>query len=227
MSTVANQELIQKLIDNNVHIGSLKKFSHPKTRSYQLGVQNGITIINPEIVAEQLENAKQRVQLALSESKEILIVCEKSVFADQIKSLAEKFNCSYFNYNVPSGVLTNFDTLMNRIKTMNTLKKFIESEEFEKITKKEQLTKKRELKKVQRIYEGVQNLKKIPDLVIVIDGKSMFKLIREVDKMKKESIVLSSTDFNQFWSEDDLVIANVNNYYSLLFVCNYIFGITQ
>jgi len=59
--------------------------------------------------------------------------------------------------------------------------------------------------------------------VIVIDGKSMFKLIREVDKMHKESIVISSTDFNQFWSEEDLVIANVNNYYSLLFVCNYIF----
>jgi|GEM_PF-187021 small subunit ribosomal protein S2 len=225
MSTVANQDLIQGIIDNNVHIGSLKKFSHPKTRPYQLGIQNGITIINPEIIAQQLENAKQRVQLALSEKKEILIVCEKSVFADQVKDFAEKFNCHYFNYNVPSGILTNFDTLVQRIKSMNVLSKFIESEEFVKITKKEQLTKKRELKKVQRIYQGVQNLSKIPDLVIVIDGKSMFKLIREVDKMKKESIVLSSTDFNQFWSEDDLVISNVNNYYSLLFVCNYLFNI--
>lgn len=147
MSTVANQDLIQALIDNSVHIWSLKKFSHPKTRPYQLGVQNGITIINPEIIAEQLQNAKQRVQLALSEGKEILIVCEKSVFADQVKAIAEKFNCSYFNYNVPSGILTNFDTLVQRIKSMNTLKKFIESEEFERITKKEQLTKKENSKK--------------------------------------------------------------------------------
>lgn len=227
MSTVASTDLIQGIIDNNVHIGSLKKFSHPKTRPYRLGVQNNITIIDPEIIAQQLENAKQRVQLALSEKKEILIVCEKSVFADQVKELAEKFHCHYFNYNVPSGILTNFDTLVQRIKSMNTLSKFIESDEFVKITKKEQLTKKRELKKVQRIYQGVQDLSKIPDLVIVIDGKSMFKLIREVDKMKKESIVLSSTDFNQFWSEDDLVISNINNYYSLVFVCNYLFNITQ
>jgi len=192
-----------------------------------LGVQNNITVIDPAVIAQQLENAKQRVQLALSEKKEVLIVCEKSVFADQVKDISEKFGCHYFNYNVPSGILTNFNTLVQRIKSMNVLSKFIESEEFEKITKKEQLTKKRELKKVQRIYAGVQNLNKIPDLVIVIDGKSMFKLIREVDKMNKESIVLSSTDFNQFWSEDDLVIANVNNYYSLLFVCNYLFGIAQ
>jgi len=147
--------------------------------------------------------------------------------AAQIKELAQKFGCHYFNYNVPSGILTNFNTLVQRIRSMNTLSKFIVSEEFEKITKKEQLTKKRELKKVQRIYEGVQNLEKIPDLVVVIDGNSMFKLIREVDKMNKESIVITSTDFNQFWSEDDLVIANVNNYHSLMFVCNYIFGVTQ
>lgn len=227
MSTVADQNLAQALVDNNVHVGSLKKFSHPKTRPYRLGVQNNITVIDPMIIAQQLENAKQRVQLALSEKKEVLIVCEKSMFADQVKDIAEKFGCHYFNYNVPSGILTNFNTLVQRIKSMNVLSKFIESEEFVKITKKEQLTKKRELKKVQRIYAGVQNLSKIPDLVIVIDGKSMFKLIREVDKMNKESIVLSSTDFNQFWSEDDLVIANVNNYYSLLFVCNYMFGITQ
>jgi len=153
MSTVTNQDLIQAIIDNNVHVGSLKKFSHPKTRPYQLGVQNGITVINPEMIAQQLDTAKQRVQLALSERKEILLVCEKSVFADQIKELATKFGVHYFNYNVPSGVLTNFDTLVNRIKSMNTLKNFIESEEFSKITKKEQLTKRRELKKVQRIYE--------------------------------------------------------------------------
>jgi len=227
MSTVADQNLEQAIVDNNVHIWSLKKFSHPKTRPYRLGVQNNITVIDPAVIAQQLENAKQRVQLALSEKKEVLIVCEKSVFADQVKDISEKFGCHYFNYNVPSGILTNFNTLVQRIKSMNVLSKFIESEEFEKITKKEQLTKKRELKKVQRIYAGVQNLNKIPDLVIVIDGKSMFKLIREVDKMNKESIVLSSTDFNQFWSEDDLVIANVNNYYSLLFVCNYLFGIAQ
>jgi ribosomal protein S2 len=57
------------------------------------------------------------------------------------------------NYKVPSGVLTNFDTLLSRVKTMNELRKYVTSEVYQKISKKERLMKMKDLNKVEKIYK--------------------------------------------------------------------------
>ena len=219
------KKLIEWLIQTNSHIGTLVKSTHPKTRFFQLWSVNWVTLINPETTASQLDTAKERIQLSLSQWKEILIICEKSMFAEKIESLSKQFGIHYFIYSTPSGVLTNFNTLVQRIKSMNELKKFSVSEEFKKLTKKEQSMKKRELKKIEKIYAWVTNLKKVPDLVIIIDGQALDKFVKEITKLWKENIVLSTTNFNQYWNDDSLVVTNVNNYDSLEFAVNHIFGI--
>lgn len=123
---------------------------------------------------------------------------------------------------MPAGFLTNFDTLITRIKGMNELRSFIESEDFLKLTKKEQLTNQRKLKKVEMIYKGAKNLRKRPDLVIVVDGKSMMKFVKELDKTGIDNIVIASTNFDTRWNKDNLVIANVDSYQSLNYGLSYI-----
>lgn len=105
---------------------------------------------------------------------------------------------------------------------MNELRSFIESEDFLKLTKKEQLTNQRKLKKVEMIYKGAKNLRKRPDLVIVVDGKSMMKFVKELDKTGIDNIVIASTNFDTRWNKDNLVIANVDSYQSLNYGLSYI-----
>ena len=105
---------------------------------------------------------------------------------------------------------------------MNELRSFIESEDFHKLTKKEQLTNQRKLKKVEMIYKGVKNLRKRPDLVMVVDGKSMMKFVKELDKTGLDNIVVASTNFDTRWNKDNLVIANVDSYNSLNYGLSYI-----
>ena len=107
---------------------------------------------------------------------------------------------------------------------MNQLKKFVLTEEFKMLTKKEQLVRKRELAKIQRIYKGEENLKKIPDLIIIVDAQALSKFVLEVIKIKKNSIILANTDFNKHRSEDGLVMMNVNNHKSIDMVFNYLFS---
>lgn len=218
-------QLIESILKTNSHIGSMVKNSHSKTKAFQLWKSNGVMVIDPEKIAQQLENAKERVQLSLSNNQQILIICEKFMYSDKIEQLAEKRGIHYFVYNTPAWVLTNFDTVLQRIKWMNDLQKFIASEEFTKITKKEQWMKRRELGKVQKIYAWVKNLTKKPDMTIIVDGKAMGKFVDEVKKIGAQNIVISTTDFNHFRNEDSLVITNVNNYDSLNFALSYIFWI--
>ena len=222
--------LVQQIIDVKAYVGTILKHAHSKTKNYRSGVKDSIVVINPDVIAEQLQWARELVAKQLEQKWQILIICEKSVYHSDLNDIAKIPGVQYFNFNTPSWVLTNFETVSKRISSMNELTKFIESKEFKTLTKKEQLTKTRELAKVEKIYKWVQNLKKIPDLIMIVDGKSMSKFIDEIKKTKKQSVVLSNTDFDRFWDKDyngELVITNVSNYQSLNFCMRYIFGLVK
>lgn len=210
----------QHIVDNHLHVGSLKRESNPKTRKYQLDNINGLTIINPDTIIIQLEAAKAKFQEAKQAKKEILVICEKSLYASEVEKLSGEVGFHYLNHKVPAGFLTNYDTLIQRIRSMNELRSFTQSDEFSKLTKKEKSTSLRKLKKIETIYKGVKSLSKKPDLVIVIDGKMMSGLISEIEKMKTDSIVIASTDFDRYRDENSLVVTNVQSHKALDFVMN-------
>lgn len=212
----------QDVLKAHMHIGNIKKLASTKTRSFWLDIKNGLVIIDPEKIVTQLDIAKKKFQDAKKAGKEILIICEKSLYADEIAQMGTTSGFHYLNYKVPAGFLTNFDTLITRIRGMNELRSFIESEDFHKLTKKEQLTQQRKLKKVELIYKGVKNLKKRPDLVVVVDGKSMMKFVKELAKTGLDNIVIASTNFDTRWDKNSIVIANVDSFQSLDFGLPYI-----
>ncbi len=205
----------KEVIAAHMHIGNLKKLASTKTRSFWLEMSNGLVVIDPDKIANSLEAAKEKFLQAKKDGKEVLVLCEKSLLADEIPALSEKYGFHYMNYKVPAGFLTNFDTLITRIAGMNQLQLFVDSEDFNKLTKKEQLTTTRKLKKVQQVYKGVKNLKRKPDLVVVVDGKAMMKFVKELKKLNLDNIVLAGTNFDTWRHDDKLVVLNVDGYNSL------------
>lgn len=63
---------------------------------------NNIAVINPEAIIEQIENARKKIQAAKAEGKEILVVSEKKMYADELEKLGEKYKFNYLNYKLPS-----------------------------------------------------------------------------------------------------------------------------
>jgi len=213
---------VKQIVDAQVHIGTLKSEAHPKTSNYRLDITNGIVVLNPDMIAVQLEKAKKMVQNVKKSWKDILVVCEKKMYADEIKTLGEKYGVSYLNYKVPGGFLTNFDTFKTRIGSMNKMMTFIESEEFFSLTKKEQQIYKRNLSRAKKVYEWVKNLTQKPWLVIVVDWSMMKNFIRELDLQSDvNSIIVSGTNYDRYLWEND-IIANMLSYKSIDFVMNYI-----
>jgi ribosomal protein S2 len=89
------------------------------------------------------------------------------------------------------------------------------------LTKKEQQMKKRALKKIEHVYKWVVNLRKKPELVIIVDGQFMHKFVDEVEKLNVDTILLASSNFDMR-SDKQLVMCNVNSYQSLDYVLKYI-----
>ena len=205
MSITAND-----VIQAQAHIGTLKSEAHPKTNKYRSEVVNGIAVINPESICTQLEHAKTKIQEAKKDGKQILIISEKKMYADELSELGDKLGISYLNYKFPSGFLTNFETFKKRIESMNGMTRFMDSDNFRALTKKEQLVYKRKLERVFKIYKGVKNLTKKPDLVIVIDGQMMDNLINEITKQTDmDNIIIAGTNFSRRWNEDNIIVANI------------------
>jgi len=55
---------VKQIVDAQAHIGTLKNEAHPKTRDFRIDVVNNIVILNPEMIAQRLENAKKQVNAA-------------------------------------------------------------------------------------------------------------------------------------------------------------------
>lgn len=213
---------VKDIVDAQVHVGTLKNEAHPKTSKYRLEIVNNVVVLDPELVLQQLDKAKAKVQEVKKSGKDILLVSEKKMYADEIKALGEKYGVSYLNYKAPGGFLTNFDTFKTRIGSMNKMADFIETEEFSSLTKKEQQIYKRNLTRAKKVYEWVKNLTQKPGLVIVVDGSMMENFIRELwHQSDVDSIVIAATNYNRYLWEND-VIANLLSYKSIDFVMNYI-----
>ena len=102
---------------------------------------------------------------------------------------------------------------------MNTMARFVDTENYQALTKKEQLVYKRKLERVLKIYKGVKNLTKKPDLVIVIDGQMMDNLINEIVKQPDmDNLIIAGTNFSRRWDDNNIIVTNIGSHKSLDFV---------
>ncbi len=215
---------VNDVIEAQAHIGTLKSEAHPKTNKYWAGVVNNIVVINPEVIIEQIEHAKKKIKQAKDEGKEILIVSEKKMYADEIEKLGEKYGVNYLNYKLPSGFLTNFETFKKRVDSVNTMARFVDSEAYLSLTKKEQLVYKRKLARVLKLYKWVKNLSKKPELIIVLDGQMMDSFVNEIEKTPNiENILIVGTNFTRRWNDESIIVANMWSHKSVDFVLNNMF----
>jgi small subunit ribosomal protein S2 len=209
----------QQVVDANAHLGSLKNESHPKTSPYRAEITKGLVVINPEVIANQINTLHEYLQEAKKAGKEILVVSEKKMYAQDLADHAKKAGFSYLDYKIPGGFLTNFATFKKRIDTINDMEKFMESDAYTTLTKKEQLIYKRKFARVNKIYRGVTKLTKKPDIVIVLDGAMLGVLLDEAKKVAGlETIVIASTNFPRYWDENKIIMANINSHKAVDFV---------
>lgn len=191
---MATKISLDELVLAGAHFGHQSRRWNPKIKDYLHGEVDGVHVFDLVKTKARLEEALDFLARATKEGKIILIVGTKKQVKEKIKEVGEATNSPYINERWLGGLVTNFGQIKKSIDKMIDMKAKRETGEFQKYTKKERLLMDREIERLERFFGGLTDLKKLPDIIFIIDIKKEFTALKEANK--KGITVVAITDSN-------------------------------
>ena len=184
---------IKQLLEAGVHLGHKTLRWNPKMKKFIFGEKNSIHIIDLTQTVNFLKNALVQVHKCISSGGKILIVSTKKQAAEQVSSLAQETGQYFVNFRWLGGMLTNWNTIQNSIKRMKKLNDQLAKEDTG-FTKKEILKFGKERDKLQRSLGGIAEMKKLPNLIFIIDTNIESLAVNEAKRLNIPIIAILDTN---------------------------------
>ncbi|NOZ04210.1 MAG: 30S ribosomal protein S2 [FCB group bacterium] len=185
----------QDLLSTGAHFGHVTRKWHPSYKPFILMEKNGIHIINLEETIQRLNKAIDFIQDVVRRNGEILFVGTKKQARDIVQQEADRCGMFYVVERWLGGTLTNFSTIKKSIKRLQLLEKE-GSAIYENLTKKEIQQLNRERIKLSDQHRGIKDMRRLPDVLVVVDADYESTAIREANRLEIPivAIVDSNTD---------------------------------
>ena len=186
---------IQQLLEAGVHLGHKTLRWNPKMKKYIFGKRDSIHIIDLTQTLELTKVALEKVHEVISNNGKILFVSTKKQASEAIAEVAKETDQYFVNYRWLGGMLTNWGTISNSIKKLKQLELNLVSEN-RGFTKKELLKMSVKKDKLQRSLGGIAEMKKVPDLVFIIDTNYESLAIQESVKLGIPIVAILDSNSN-------------------------------
>ena len=194
MATTPSQVGIRELLEAGVHFGHQTRRWNPKMRRYIYGERDGIYIIDLLRTEALLRQAQEFTQQVAARGGIVLFVGTKKQARDAVKDAAERAGMPYVNHRWLGGLLTNFQTISQRIRRLHDLERYEAEGQLELLPTRERLTARADLVKLQANLGGVKHMQRPPDAVFVIDLKVEEIAVREAQRLRIPVIGLVDTN---------------------------------
>ncbi len=185
---------LEDMLKAGVHFGHLTRRWDPKMKPYIFMERNGIHIIDLQKTMKSLEKACQAIKDITASGDPLLFVGTKNQAKEILKSEALRCEMPYIVERWLGGTLTNFSTIKKSIRHLENLEKMMLDGTVDKLTKKERLQIDREIEKMKKIFAGIQNMKKIPGAIFVVDIKKEEIAVKEALKLRIPIIAVVDTN---------------------------------
>lgn len=182
------------LLDARAHFGHKKKNWNPKMKPFIYTQKNGLHIIDLRKSVELLKEAYQAAVDTAAKGGEFLFVGTKKQAQNVVEESAKRVGASYVKERWLGGTLTNFNIIRKSIKKYNELCEQIEQDDFNELPTKTQSRLLRQKNKMQRHFEGIQNMDRIPDLLYTIDVIQEDIAIKEAHLLEIPVIAIIDTN---------------------------------
>lgn len=187
---------IEEMEKAGVNLGHKASKLHPKMKSYVSGVKNGVHVLDLEKVKKEFEKALTFISKLVADGKSIIFVGTKIQLKSLVQSAAEACSVPYVTERWLGGIFTNFETIRKRVEYFKDLEGKKESGELAKYTKKEQLIFNREINLLKVKFEGIRNLSKLPDAVLIFGLDRDITCAKEAKKKGIKIISIVDTNVN-------------------------------
>ncbi|MEM8953220.1 MAG: 30S ribosomal protein S2 [Verrucomicrobiota bacterium] len=187
-------ELLEKLVDAGVHLGHQSKKWNPKMKPYLLKKKNAIYIIDVSQTVLQINEAGKFLAETVKKGGRVLFVGCKRQAQDAVKDAAERTGQFHVNHRWLGGTLTNLETIRKSVGRLKDLENIEKSPDFKKMSKKELAALNREREKLVRNLDGIREMEKFPDAVVVVDCARESIAVAEARRLKIPIVALVDTN---------------------------------
>ena len=186
---------IQQLLEAGVHLGHKTLRWNPKMKKYIFGKRDSIHIIDLTQTLELTKVALEKIFEVIKNNGKILFISTKKQASEAISETAKETGQYFVNYRWLGGMLTNWGTISYSIKKLKKLEVDLVAEN-RGFTKKELLKMSVKKDKLQRSLGGIAEMKKVPELVFVIDTNYESLAIAESSKLGIPIIAILDSNSN-------------------------------
>ena len=185
---------LAQMMESGVHFGHQTRRWNPKMSPYIYTSRNGVHIIDLVQTAQLMDEAYNYVRQGSEQGKKFLFVGTKRQAAGIVAQEALRCGSHFVNQRWLGGMLTNWSTIKTRVDRLKELERREESGALDLLPKKEASVLRRELAKLQKYLGGIKTLRKVPDVVIIVDQRREYNAVQECQKLGVEIVSMLDTN---------------------------------
>jgi small subunit ribosomal protein S2 len=175
---------MRQLLESGVHFGHQTRRWNPKMKRFIMTERNGIYIIDLQQSLAYIDRSYAFIKDTISRGGTVMFVGTKKQAQEAIAEQATRVGMPYVNQRWLGGMLTNFQTVHQRINRLKEL----DEVDFEDVagssrTKKELLQMKRERDKLNKTLGGIREMTRTPSAVWIVDTNKEHLAVEEARKL--------------------------------------------
>jgi small subunit ribosomal protein S2 len=176
---------MRQLLESGVHFGHQTRRWNPKMKRFIMTERNGIYIIDLQQSLAYIDRSYAFVKETVAKGGTIMFVGTKKQAQEAIAEQATRVGMPYVNQRWLGGMLTNFQTVHQRINRLKEL----DEVDFEDVagssrTKKELLQMRRERDKLNKSLGGIREMSRTPAAVWIVDTNKEHLAVEEARKLR-------------------------------------------
>ncbi|MBA2773944.1 MAG: 30S ribosomal protein S2 [Nocardioidaceae bacterium] len=175
---------MRQLLESGVHFGHQTRRWNPKMKRFIMTERNGIYIIDLQQSLAYIDRGYAFIKGAVASGGNVLFVGTKKQAQQAISEQAKRVGMPYVNQRWLGGMLTNFQTVHQRLQRLKELEEI----NFDDVagssrTKKELLQMRREKDKLDRTLGGIRDMGRVPAAVWIVDTNKEHLAVDEARKL--------------------------------------------
>jgi small subunit ribosomal protein S2 len=176
---------MRQLLESGVHFGHQTRRWNPKMKRFIMTERNGIYIIDLQQSLAYIDRAYAFVKDTVARGGTVMFVGTKKQAQEAIAEQSTRVGMPYVNQRWLGGMLTNFQTVHQRINRLKEL----DEVNFDDVagsgrTKKELLQMKRERDKLDKTLGGIREMTRTPSAVWIVDTNKEHLAVEEARKLR-------------------------------------------
>ena len=191
---MASPVQMKTLLEAGVHFGHQTRRWDPKMKPFIFTERNGIHIIDLQQTVRRLEDAMGWVRDLVANGGTIMFVGTKKQAQETIEEEAKRASMPYINRRWMGGTLTNFQTILTRIRRMEQLGQMRDAGEMDRLPKKEAIKLLDELERLERLLGGMRGQYRTPTAVFIVDPHR--EQIAVAESRRSEIPIVAMVDTN-------------------------------